>query len=305
VAGLNADGVEIKLPNAPPELGDAAGVFPNTEGGSGEEGGEMAKTDLGGSVGVFEAPNGDLVGVPNGEEVAEEVAPSIGVPNTDVFPNPTLSPVAVTEDPAADPNGEGVVEANALNALPEFDVCELVSVDLLIPKPELPNADGAVEAKAPKPDAGLVSEVVLGEAPDPKVAGLVEAKAPKPPDVTGFDSVDPNTEGFEVAFEKEVGVLANAPNPPVVGVVDGAPKLVCPNAGAGSDGFPKAEVPNPDCPNPEEVVAGGGVGALNALAVAGGLLLGSNAPVVLNPPKAPNPLAGLTIAPPNIDEEVF
>jgi len=305
VAGLNADGVEIKLPNAPPELGDAPGVFPNTAGGSGEEGGEIAKTDLGGSAGVFEAPNGDLVGVPNGEEVAEEVAPSIGVPNTDVFPNPTLSPVAVTEDPAADPNGEGVVEANALNALPEFDVCELVSVDLLIPKAELPNADGAVEAKAPKPDAGLVSEVVLGEAPDPKVAGLVEAKAPKPPDVTGFDSVDPNTEGFEVAFEKDVGVLANALNPPVFGVVDGAPKLVCPNAGAGSDGFPKAEVPNPDCPNPEEVVASGGAGALNALAVAGGLLLGSNAPVVLSPPKAPNPLAGLTIAPPNIDEEVF
>jgi hypothetical protein len=118
----------------------------------------------------------------NGEVVVEEEPPSS----------------AVLE---ADPNGEGVVDANALNALPVF----------------------AGAPKAP-PEGGFASEEAVFPRADPKVDEAAEANAPNPPVV--------GAEGFSgwAALASDVGAFANAPKPPLTGP---APKLGLPKAGCG------------------------------------------------------------------------
>jgi len=224
VAGLNAEGVATRLPNAPPGTtgevvdvlvspkGDDAGGLRGLE-GSGEEGGEV--TCCGDPpANADEPPNGDFLGASNAE-VGEKVFPPkalvvVGVPKTEVRWAVSVAGLEANGEVVAeesfvssaafkvDPNGEGGVDANALKAFP------------------------LLAATDPALDSGLVSaEVVVFSSAKPKVDGPAEANAPNPPDIGAVDV-------FWAALASDVGALANAPKPPLTGPV---PRLGLPNAG--------------------------------------------------------------------------
>lgn len=220
VAGLNAEGVATRLPNAPPETaGEVVDVLVNPKGddaaglrgleGSGEEGGEVAF--CGDPMPNADGPpNADVLGASSADE-GEKLL--VGVPKTEVRVVASVAGLGANGEVVAeesfpssaglkaDPNGEGAVDANALNAFPLLAAVDSVEGAGLV-------SAGAVD----------FSSVV------PNVDGPAEANAPNPPDIgaaAGFC-------GWAALVANDGGAFANAPKPPLTGP---APRLGLPNAG--------------------------------------------------------------------------